>query len=119
MAVDYAGPRRARTLRTATGGRRAFVRSFDCSPSSRGAHRLQPAPRRGITRDDVGSPDYYIVRQAIYAAVGGIAMLGVSLLGPTSSGYWRQLYAVSCSCLLVIPLRTKARARSGGSASAL
>jgi rod shape determining protein RodA len=115
MAVDYAGSRRARTrARRVEAGAEAFVRNFDwlllgavAALVGYGLHLVA-----GITRDDVaGSPDYYVVRQAIYAAVGGIAMFGVSLLDPdVFRRYWRQLYAVSLLLLLlVIPLGTEAR----------
>jgi rod shape determining protein RodA len=115
MAVDYAGPRRARTrARRVEAGAEAFVRNFDwvllgavAALVGYGLHLVA-----GITGDDVvGSPDYYVVRQAIYAAVGGVAMLGVSLLDPdVFRRYWRQLYAISLLLLLlVIPLGTEAR----------
>jgi hypothetical protein len=69
MAVDYAGPRRARTrARRVEAGAEAFVRNFDwvligavAALVGYGLHLVA-----GITRDDVaGSPDYYVVRQAV------------------------------------------------------
>ena len=115
MAVDYAGPRRARArARRVEAGAQAFARNFDwllfgavAALVGYGLHLVA-----GITRDDVpGSPDYYVVRQAIYAAVGSVAMAGVSLLDPdVFRRYWRQLYAVCLLLLLlVIPLGNEAR----------
>ena len=80
--------RRARPehgARRVEAGAEAFARNFDwilfgavAALVGYGLHLVA-----GITRDDVaGNPDYYVVRQAIYAAVGGIAMVGVSLLDP-------------------------------------
>ena len=115
MAVDYAGARRRTTrVRRLEEGAEAFARRFDwilfgsvVALVAYGIHLVA-----GITRDDVpGSPDYYVIRQAIYAAVGGVGMLGVSLIDPDYyRRYWRQLYAVSLLLLLlVIPLGTEAR----------
>jgi rod shape determining protein RodA len=115
MAVDYAGARRRTTrVRRLEEGAEAFARRFDwvlfgsvAALVAYGIHLVA-----GITRDDVaGSPDYYVLRQAIYAAVGGVGMLGVSLIDPDYyRRYWRQLYAVSLLLLLlVIPLGTEAR----------
>ena len=84
MAVDYAGARRRTTrVRRLEEGAEAFARRFDwvlfgsvAALVAYGIHLVA-----GITRDDVaGSPDYYVIRQAIYAAVGGVGMLGVSLI---------------------------------------
>ncbi|HJV29167.1 MAG TPA: FtsW/RodA/SpoVE family cell cycle protein, partial [Gaiellaceae bacterium] len=115
MAVDYAGPRRARSrARRMEAGAEAFARNFDwllfgavAALIGYGLHLVA-----GITRDDVaGNPDYYVFRQAVYAAVGGVAMVGASLLEPdVYRRYWRQLYAASLLLLLlVIPLGTEAR----------
>ncbi len=115
MAVDYAGARRRTTrVRRLEEGAEAFARRFDwvlfgsvVALVAYGLHLVA-----GITRDDVpGSPDYYVIRQAVYAAVGGAAMLGASLIDPDLyRRYWRQIYAVSLLLLLlVIPLGTEAR----------
>jgi membrane peptidoglycan carboxypeptidase len=123
MAVDYAGARRRNERTRRLEGAEAFARRFDwilfgsvVALVAYGIHLVA-----GITRDDVpDSPDYYVIRQAIYAAVGGVGMLGVSLIDPDYyRRYWRQLYAVSLLLLLlVIPLGTEARGSSAGSASA-
>ena len=105
MAIDARGARRAREQRAAA-SRPAPRRSSGTSTGSSSERSPRSSATAcavaGITRDDVaGSPDYYVVRQAIYAAVGGLAMVGVSLLDPdVFRRYWRQLYAVSlrCSC---------------------
>ena len=115
MAVDYAGSRRARTrARRVEAGAAALARNFDwvlfgavAALVGYGLHLVA-----GITRDDVpGNPDYYVFRQAVYAAVGGVGMIGVSLLDPDFfRRYWRQLYAVCILLvLLVIPLGTTVR----------
>ena len=115
MAIDYASSRRrSARVRRIEEGAEAFVRRFDwilfgsvVALVLYGLHLVA-----GITRDDiVGDPDYYVVRQAVYAAVGGVAMLGASLLDPDLyRRYWRQVYAVSLIVLLlVIPLGTEAR----------
>ncbi len=114
MAVDYTAARRRGARARRLEGAEAFARRFDwilfgsvVALVAYGLHLVA-----GITRDDVpGSPDYYVIRQAVYAAVGGAAMLGASLLDPDLyRRYWRQLYAVSLLLLLlVIPLGTEAR----------
>ena len=115
MAMDYPATRRARTrARRVEAGAEAFARSFDwllfgavAALVGYGLHLVA-----GITRDDVpGTPDYYVFRQAVYAAAGGAAMVGASLLDPDLyRRYWRQLYAVSLLLLLfVIPFGTEAR----------
>ena len=105
VAVDYAGPRRDGRERVASrpGPRRLPGTSTgSCSERSLalvgyGLHLVA-----GITRDDVaGNPDYYVVRQAIYAAVGGVAMVGVSLLDPdlsTGATGASSTRSASCCC---------------------
>src|SRR5207302_10034036 len=48
----------------------------------------------GITRDDVpGNPDFYLVRQGIYAALGGVALLVAIAVDPAYyHRYKRPIY---------------------------
>jgi rod shape determining protein RodA len=56
----------------------------------------------GITRQDVaGDPEYYVVRQAIFAVVGIVAMVAVVLVDPDYYRRYRKvLYAVAIFLLL-------------------
>jgi rod shape determining protein RodA len=114
VSVDYASARRRSARARRLEGAEAFARRFDwilfgsvAALVLYGLHLVG-----GFTRDDIaGDPNYYVVRQAIYASVGAVAMLSVSLLDPDLyRRYWRQVYAVSLILLLlVIPLGTEAR----------
>ena len=60
----------------------------------------------GITRgDDPADPNYYVLRQALYAAVGVVGMAAMTLLGP---GFWRRnsmtLYVVMIALLVIAPV---------------
>jgi rod shape determining protein RodA len=113
MAIDYA-PRRARARRRLEVEAGAIARRFDwilfgaiAALVLYGLHLVG-----GITRDDVaGSPDYYVIRQGLYAAAGAVGMVALSLVDPdVYRRYWRQLYAVLLLLLvLVIPLGTEVR----------
>ena len=113
MAIDYA-PRRARARRRLEVEAGAIVRRFDwilfgavAALVLYGLHLVG-----GITRDDVaGSPDYYVVRQALYALAGAVGMVALSLLDPDIyRRYWRQLYALMLILLVfVIPFGTEVR----------
>jgi rod shape determining protein RodA len=115
MALDYAGSRhRHRRRRVEIAGARDVVRAFDwilfgavAALVGYGIHLVA-----GITSDDVaGSPDYYVLRQTAYAAIGSIGMLGLSLVDPDFfRRYWRPLYAGSLlMLLLVLPFGSEAR----------
>ena len=58
----------------------------------------------GITRHDVpGNPDYFVVRQAIYAAVGGLGLVGAALLDPSVyRRYWRELFGGIVGLMLLV-----------------
>jgi rod shape determining protein RodA len=58
----------------------------------------------GITRHDVaGNPDYFVVRQAIYAAVGGLGLAGAALLDPSIyRRYWRELFGGIVGLMLLV-----------------
>jgi rod shape determining protein RodA len=116
MAIEYAGSRRAGTRRRRfeSADARTIVRHFDwfllggvAALVAYGLHLVS-----GITRDDVaGAPDYYLIRQGAYVAVGAIALVGVSFLDPDLyRRWWRYLYGVTLAALLiVIPLGSTAR----------
>jgi rod shape determining protein RodA len=115
MALDYAGSRaRHRRRRVEIAGARDVVRTFDwilfgavAALVAYGIHLIA-----GITNDDVpGSPDYYVLRQTAYAAIGSIGMLGLSLVDPDLfRRYWRPLYGGSLlMLLLVLPFGSEAR----------
>ncbi len=60
----------------------------------------------GITKDDVaGDPNYYVVRQAFFAAVGVAGMIGMTLIEP---GFWRRhsrvVYGVTIAMLVFTPV---------------
>jgi rod shape determining protein RodA len=117
MAIEYAGSRR-----TGARPRRRFeatdaqtlARRFDwlllggvAALVAYGLHLVG-----GITQDDVaGAPHYYLIRQGVYAAVGGLALVGISFVDP--DGYrhwWRYLYGGTLALLLIVlPLGTEAR----------
>ena len=113
--VEYAGARRSRArVRNLEVDAGALVRRFDwvLFGAVAGLVGYGLYLVAGITRDDVfGDPDYYVVRQAAYAAAGGVGMLAVSLLDPdVYRRYWRQLYGVAAVLiLLVIPFGTEVR----------
>jgi rod shape determining protein RodA len=113
--VEYAGSRRTRSrVRRIEVDAGAFARRFDwilfgaiAALVGYGLHLIA-----GITRDDIpDSPNYYVLRQAVYAAGGGAAMVAISLLDPDLyRRYWRQLYGLSTVLLvLVIPFGTALR----------
>jgi rod shape determining protein RodA len=58
----------------------------------------------GITRTDVpGDPDYYVVRQAIFAVIGALAMAAVVLVDPEYYRRYRKvIFAVSLFLLLAV-----------------
>jgi rod shape determining protein RodA len=58
----------------------------------------------GITRFDIpGDPDYYVVRQAIAAAVGGVGLVIAATI-PTSvyRRYWRAVYVGAIGLMVVV-----------------
>jgi cell division protein FtsW (lipid II flippase) len=51
----------------------------------------------GITRFDVpGDPDYYVVRQAMAAALGGVGLVVATIVPPSLyRRHWRTVYVVA------------------------
>jgi rod shape determining protein RodA len=60
----------------------------------------------GITRHDVpGSPNYFVLRQSVYAAVGCAGLLGLVLVDPDLyRRHWRTIYAALCGVMLLVLL---------------
>jgi rod shape determining protein RodA len=58
----------------------------------------------GITRMDVpGNPDYYVVRQSVFAMMGAVALVGVLLVDPALYRRFRKpLYGVMLGSLVVV-----------------
>jgi rod shape determining protein RodA len=58
----------------------------------------------GITKHDVpGDPEYYVVRQAIFAVFGAVAMAAVVFVDPDYYRRYRKaVYAVALSLLLIV-----------------
>jgi len=58
----------------------------------------------GITRFDVlGSPDYFVRRQAIAAALGGVGMLAAVLIPPSVyQRHWRLLYGGTIGVMIFV-----------------
>ncbi len=58
----------------------------------------------GITRQDIaGDPDYYITRQAIFALMGAVGLLGVLFIDPSVyRRSYKALYGVLLGMLLVV-----------------
>jgi rod shape determining protein RodA len=115
MAIEYAGARpRHRRRRVEIAGARDVVRTFDwilfgavLALVGYGLHLVA-----GITSDDVpGNPDFYVLRQATYAAVGIVGMLGLALVDPdVFRRFWRPLYGASVlMLLLVLPFGSEVR----------
>jgi rod shape determining protein RodA len=105
---DYAAPLapRVRRRKTQATGAVAFLRRIDwvmfTAAAGLVAYGLWAID--GITRlDVVGDPQYYVVRQSIFALVGALGMIGVLLIDP---GWYRRyrklLYALLIASLLVV-----------------
>jgi rod shape determining protein RodA len=60
----------------------------------------------GITRHDVpGNPNYFLVRQGIYAAIGGLGLVGAVFLDPSVyRRYWRALFGGTVGLMVLVIL---------------
>jgi rod shape determining protein RodA len=60
----------------------------------------------GITKHDVpGSPSYFLVRQGVYAALGGLGLVGALLLDPgLYRRYWRALFGGTVALMVLVIL---------------
>jgi rod shape determining protein RodA len=60
----------------------------------------------GITRHDVaGNPNYFVIRQGVYAAVGGLGLVAAVLVDPSFyRRYWRALYGGTIAMMALVIL---------------
>jgi rod shape determining protein RodA len=107
--ADYAAPIRARARRRPsadTARAVSFVRRLDwvmlAAVGALVGFGLWAVD--GITRQDVpGDPDYYVVRQAVFAVMGAIGLVAVLLVDPSVYRRYRKaLYALMLGLLLVV-----------------
>jgi rod shape determining protein RodA len=58
----------------------------------------------GITRQDIaGDPDYYVTRQAIFALVGTVGLVGALFVDPSIyRRFWKAIYGVLLGMLVVV-----------------
>ena len=102
--VDYAATQRIATRPRARAREASFLRNLDwvllLAVGGIIAYGLWVIS--GITKDDVaGDPNYYVVRQAVFALIGVAGMVGMTLIDP---GFWRQARAASSTALLIAML---------------
>jgi len=107
--VEYVGTRhsRARTRRTAR-VEAPLVRRLDWTlvAAVAGVVAYGLWAIAGITRHDVpGNPNYYVIRQGVYAAIGGLGLVGAVLLDPSVyRRYWRGLYGGTIALMILVIL---------------
>ena len=106
--VDYAVTQRISTRPRARARDNSFLRNLDwvlllavAGLVSYGLWAID-----GITRGDVaGDPNYYVLRQSVYALLGVAGMLAMTLVEP---GFWRRhaktLYVVLIALLVIAPV---------------
>jgi rod shape determining protein RodA len=106
--VDYAATQRISTRPRARARDTSFLRNVDwlLLLAAGGIIAYGLWVISGITRDDVaGDPNYYVVRQAVFALIGAAGMVGMTLLEP---GFWRKyasiVYGVTIAVLVLTPL---------------
>ncbi len=106
--VDYAAGPRVSTRPRARTRDASFLRNLDWvllfAVAGLVAYGLWAID--GITRgDDPADPNYYVTRQALYAAIGIIGMAAMTLLGPS---FWRRnaktVYVVLIALLVIAPV---------------
>jgi rod shape determining protein RodA len=108
--VEYVGTRhsRARSRRTARGAAEPLARRLDWTlvAAVAGAVAYGLWAIAGITRHDIpGNPNYYVVRQGIYAAVGGLGLVGALLIDPSFyRRYWRALFGGTVGLMALVIL---------------
>jgi rod shape determining protein RodA len=106
--ADYAAPLapRVRRRRAEAAGVVGFLRRLDwvMFGATAGLVAFGLWAIDGITRQDVvGDPDYYVVRQAIFAFVGLVGLVTVVVVDPEHYRRYRKvLYAVAIALLLVV-----------------
>jgi rod shape determining protein RodA len=106
--VDYAAGQRVSTRPRARTRDASFLRNLDWvllfAVAGLVAYGLWAID--GITRgDDPADPNYYVTRQAFYAAIGVVGMGAMTLLGPS---FWRRnyktVYVVLIAMLVIAPV---------------
>ena len=109
MAVDYVARSRARTRRRETADVAALVRRLDWLligfVALLVAYGLWAVA--GITRHDIaGDPNYYLVRQSVYAAVGAIGLVAAVVIDPERyRAWWRPLFLGTVGMIVLVILR--------------
>jgi len=107
--VEYVGTRhsRARTRRAAR-AEEPLLRRLDWTllAAVAGVVAYGLWAIAGITRHDVpGNPNYFVVRQGIYAAIGGLGLVGAVLLDPSVyRRYWRALFGGTVGLMVLVIL---------------
>ena len=108
--VEYVGTRhsRARAARRAARAEEPLLRRLDwwLLAAVAGAVAYGLWAIAGITRHDLpGDPNYYVVRQGVYAAVGGLGLVGALLVDPAFyRRYWRALFAGTAGLMVLVIL---------------
>lgn len=114
MAIDYA-PRSASRVRRRRADAHAvssFAARFDwvllgavAALVGIGLWAIQ-----GITRLDVpGEPDYYLIRQSIFAALGGVALVVATLVDPSwYRRYHRAIYFLATGMIVAVLVKGEA-----------
>jgi rod shape determining protein RodA len=106
--ADYAAPLtpRVRRRRAEATGAIAFLRRLDWIMLAAVAGLLAFGlwAIDGITRLDVpGDPEYYVTRQAVFALVGAVGMIGVLFIDPDYYRRYRKVvYGMMIALLLVV-----------------
>src|SRR5204862_6653642 len=110
LMVEYVGTRhqRARAARRAARAHQPLPRRLDwwLVAAVAGAVAYGLWAIAGITRHDIpGDPSYFVIRQGVYAAVGGLGLVGALLVDPSFyRRYWRALFrgAVGLKVLAIL-----------------
>src|SRR5438876_516966 len=109
MAVDYAARSAGRSRRRETSDVAAFVRRLDWillgSIGVLVGYGLWAIG--GITQHDVtGNPDYYVVRQGAYVAVGVVGLLAAVVIDPEwYARRWRFIFGGTVFVIAIVLLR--------------
>jgi len=106
--LEYAGSQRAGRREREAPHLLAVVRSFDWLLVVGLAALLVVGlwGIGGVTSHDVpGNPNYYLDRQILYAAVGGIALVAAALVDPDLyRRYWRVIYGGTVGLIAIVYL---------------
>ncbi len=110
MAIEYAGTRadraRVRARRAARAQDLSFVRRLDwllvSAVGGLVAYGLYAIA--GITQHDVtGKPNYYLIRQGLFALVGGVGFVAALAIDPDRyRRFWRPLYIGTVAVMLFV-----------------